>query len=68
MFMSIVSGVGYLGLTQILDENAEVLMLVTNSIKNDMATDKARSLVSVVRVCTIIGQADSWDMCICDEV
>lgn len=28
--------VGYLGLTQLLDENTDVLMLVTNSVKHDM--------------------------------
>ena len=44
--------VGYLGLTQLLDENTEVLMLVTNSIKNDMNHDN--QYVNGLALCAII--------------
>lgn len=53
--------VGYLGLTQILDENAEVLMLVTNSIKNDMATDK-NPYVNGLALCAM-GNIANGEMC-----
>ncbi|KAF4705763.1 hypothetical protein FOZ63_007490 [Perkinsus olseni] len=42
--------VGYLGLTQLLDENSELLMLVTNSIKNDL-NSKVRWLEVSEKVC-----------------
>ncbi|CAK0829271.1 unnamed protein product [Prorocentrum cordatum] len=53
--------VGYLGLTQILDENAEVLTLVTNSIKNDMGSDK-NPYVNGLALCAM-GNIANGEMC-----
>mmetsp|Transcript_145548 Transcript_145548/g.362953 ORF Transcript_145548/g.362953 Transcript_145548/m.362953 type:complete len:838 (-) Transcript_145548:453-2966(-) len=52
--------VGYLGLTQLLDENTEVLMLVTNSIKNDMGHDN--QYVNGLALCAL-GNIASSEMC-----
>lgn len=52
--------VGYLGLTQLLDENTEVLMLVTNSIKNDMSHDNP--YVNGLALCAL-GNIASPEMC-----
>lgn len=52
--------VGYLGLTQLLDENTEVLMLVTNSIKNDMAHENP--YVNGLALCAL-GNIASPEMC-----
>mmetsp|Transcript_58552 Transcript_58552/g.130822 ORF Transcript_58552/g.130822 Transcript_58552/m.130822 type:complete len:832 (+) Transcript_58552:32-2527(+) len=52
--------VGYLGLTQLLDENTEVLMLVTNSIKNDTSSDN--QYVTGLALCAL-GNIGSNEMC-----
>jgi len=52
--------VGYLGLTQLLDENTDVLMLVTNSIKNDMGHDN--QYVNGLALCAL-GNIASPEMC-----
>jgi len=52
--------VGYLGLTQLLDENTEVLMLVTNSIKNDMVHEN--QYVNGLALCAL-GNIASSEMC-----
>lgn len=52
--------VGYLGLTQLLDENTEVLMLVTNSIKNDMSHEN--QYVNGLALCAL-GNIGSGEMC-----
>eukprot|EP00929_Paragymnodinium_shiwhaense_P095776 TRINITY_DN5704_c0_g1_i1.p1 TRINITY_DN5704_c0_g1~~TRINITY_DN5704_c0_g1_i1.p1 ORF type:complete len:839 (+),score=220.30 TRINITY_DN5704_c0_g1_i1:90-2606(+) len=52
--------VGYLGLTQLLDENTEVLMLVTNSIKNDMSHEN--QYVNGLALCAL-GNLASPEMC-----
>lgn len=52
--------VGYLGLTQLLDENTDVLMLVTNSVKHDMNNEN--QYVNGLALCAL-GNIGSNEMC-----
>jgi len=52
--------VGYLGLTQLLDEHTEVLMLVTNSVKNDMSHDN--QYINGLALCAL-GNIANAEMC-----
>eukprot|EP00922_Rhytidocystis_sp_ex-Travisia-forbesii_P008667 GHVS01012687.1.p1 GENE.GHVS01012687.1~~GHVS01012687.1.p1 ORF type:complete len:884 (+),score=185.01 GHVS01012687.1:168-2819(+) len=52
--------VGYLGLTSLLDENAEVLMLVTNSIKNDL--NHSNQYINGLALCALANIANE-EMC-----
>ncbi|CEL98303.1 unnamed protein product [Vitrella brassicaformis CCMP3155] len=52
--------VGYLGLTQLLDENTEVLMLVTNSVKNDL--NHPNQYVNGLALCAL-GNIGNPEMC-----
>ncbi|KAF4663492.1 hypothetical protein FOL47_005717 [Perkinsus chesapeaki] len=52
--------VGYLGLTQLLDENSELLMLVTNSIKNDL--NSQNQYVTGLALCAL-ANIGSTEMC-----
>ena len=53
--------VGYLGLTQLLDENTEILMLVTNSIKNDI--NNSNQFISGTALCAL-GNIGNHEMCL----
>jgi AP-1 complex subunit gamma-1 len=53
--------VGYLGLTQLLDENTEILMLVTNSIKNDI--NSGNQFISGTALCAL-GNIGNQEMCL----
>ena len=52
--------IGYLGLSQMLDEDTEVLMLVTNSIKQDMASQN--QFISGAAI-TTLGNLGTPEMC-----
>eukprot|EP00397_Hematodinium_sp_SG-2012_P004003 GEMP01004013.1.p1 GENE.GEMP01004013.1~~GEMP01004013.1.p1 ORF type:complete len:860 (+),score=180.19 GEMP01004013.1:211-2790(+) len=52
--------VGYLGMTQLLDENTDVLMMVTNSLKNDL--NHSNQFVQGLALCSL-GNIGSTEMC-----
>ena len=52
--------IGYLGLSQLLDESSDILMLVTNSIKKDL---NAKETYVVALGLTAIAEVSSPEMC-----
>ncbi|CRH01370.1 AP-1 complex subunit gamma, putative [Plasmodium relictum] len=52
--------IGYLGLTILLDENTDILMLVTNSIKNDLRN--SNQYINGIALCALGNIANS-EMC-----
>lgn len=59
--------IGYLGLTILLDENTDILMLVTNSIKNDLKS--SNQYVNGIALCAL-GNIANGEMCsaLCHEI
>jgi len=53
--------IGYLGLTQLLDEDSEVLMMVTHSIKKDLAESQGQFIVSLAL--TALCEVSTSEMC-----
>jgi AP-1 complex subunit gamma-1 len=52
--------IGYLGLSQLLDESSDILMLVTNSIKRDL---NAKESYVVALGLTAIAEISTAEMC-----
>lgn len=52
--------VGYLGLVQLLEESTDILMLVTNTLKNDLLSNN--QFVSGLALCAL-GNAGNFEMC-----
>ncbi len=52
--------IGYLGLSQLLDESSDILMLVTNSIKRDL---NAKESYIVALGLTAIAEVSTAEMC-----
>lgn len=52
--------IGYLGLSQLLDESSDILMLVTNSIKRDL---NAKESYVVALGLTAIAEVSTAEMC-----
>lgn len=59
--------IGYLGLTILLDENTDILMLVTNSIKNDLKS--SNQYINGIALCAL-GNIANGEMCsaLCHEI
>jgi AP-1 complex subunit gamma-1 len=53
--------IGYLGLSQLLDESSDILMMVTNQIKKDL-NDKGNNFVIALGL-TAIGEISTEHMC-----